>query len=228
MRYSLVKPLRQRFTRELRRALPHFRERKARSGVRGTFLYEWRATPELTCYVALVIDDARDRFTVELAWSRSHHFPAQLRAHRADEHPRAGATRFHLRALWQAYRVEPSWSLVGRTPYETELDRMLIDPELPDGAKLALLDEHERRLRAAASEPEGELASADETPVTEALQRIGPAVDDVITRLRRYALPYFAGIVEEYGGGERAATSSTLTAVIVPDDAGASLADDGA
>src|SRR5215207_4928131 len=112
MRYPLIKPLRQRFTRELRRALPQFRERKVRSGVRGTYLYEWRATPELTCYIALVIDDASDRFTVELAWSRSHHFPAQLRAQRADEHPRSGAMRFHLRALWQAHRMEPSWTLV--------------------------------------------------------------------------------------------------------------------
>ena len=201
MRYLVANVLRKRFTRELRRALPEFRERKARSGVRGTFLYEWRATPALTCYVALVIDDERDRFTVELAWSRSHRFPAQLRQESPDEGARGGAMRFHLRALWQRHRAEPSWSLVARTPAEQELERLLIDPTVPEAAKIALLEARERRSARAGGDPGGEAAHAEEDPVTEALSRIGPAIADVMARLRRYAVPYFARVVDTQGAG---------------------------
>jgi len=205
MRYPLVKVLRKRFTRELGRALPHFRERRARSGVRGTTLYEWRATPALTCYVALVVDETRDRFTLELAWSRSGHFPAQLRQNSPDDEPRGGAMRFHLRALWQRHRVEPFWSLTGKTPSELELERRLVDPSVTDEDKVALLEARERRAAAAAVDPASELPPAEDVPVTDALARLGPTLDDVMARLERYAVAYFARVVADYGavaGGE--------------------------
>lgn len=195
MRYPLIKPLRKRFTRELARALPQFRERKVRSGVRGTTLYEWRASPALTCYVALVVDEASDRFTVELAWSRSHHFPAQVRQDSPDDGPRGGAVRFHLRALWQRHRVEPSWSLGERTPADQELERTLIDPAVSDGEKVRLLEARQRRLDGAGSDVERQAQLVVDQPVNEALARIGPAVSDVVARLERYALPYFAEVV---------------------------------
>lgn len=204
MRHPLAKVLRKRLTRELRRALPQFRERKARSGVRGTFLYEWKATPALTCYVALVIDEERDRFTIELAWSRSHHFPAQVRQDGPAEGDRGGAMRFHLRALWQQHRLEPSWSLTSRTPEEQEVERTLIDPAVPGSAKVALLEARDRRAAAAAAEPGGETAHVEDEPVTDALARVAPVVDDVVARLRRYALPYFADVIASHGRAEPA------------------------
>ena len=197
MRYALIKPLRRRFTRELRRALPQFRERKVRSGVRGTTLYEWRGSAAITCYVALVVDERTDRFTVELAWSRSQHFPAQVRQDSPDEGPSGGAVRFHLRALWQRYRVEPSWSLVERTPAEQELERALIDPAVRDEEKVALLDARQRRVEGVGSDGERQAQLVVDQPVTEALARIGPAVADVMARLERYAVPYFARVVAE-------------------------------
>ena len=170
------------------------------SGLRGTFLYEWRATPALTCYVALVVDPERDYFTVELAWSRSGHFPAQLRDHSPDEPPRAGAMRFHLRALWQPYRIEPSWALVPKSPRELEAERALVDPEVPAARKVSLLEEHERRTAAAAVDPAADQPPpAVEAPITDALERVGPAVDDVVARLGRYAVPYFERVVREHG-----------------------------
>jgi hypothetical protein len=205
LRHTLTKVLRQRVTRELRRALPHFRERKTRSGVRGTTLYEWRATRALTCYVALVVDEERDRFTVELAWSLSGHFPAQVRHDSPDEAPRGGAMRFHLRALWQRYRVEPSWSLTPKTPDELTLDRTLIDPDVPDGKKAALLEARDRRIATVLGEPGGDPGATlrpEEEPATDALSRIGPAVDDVVARLQRYAAPYFARAVAEHGDAD--------------------------
>lgn len=213
MRYVLSKTLRKRFTRRLARALPYFRERKARSGVRGTFLYEWRATPAITCYVALVIDDERDAFTVEVAWSTMHHFPAGIRNHAADERPRAGAMRLQLRALWQPYRLEPWWSLVPRSPGEIEAESVLADPTVSAERKVALIEEHERLTRRIRLEPTADdpPPSPDTTPVTEALGRIGPAVDDAVGRLVQHAVPFFERAVAEHGGGpafDRRAVSS--------------------
>lgn len=195
MRYILSKTLRARFTRALRRALPEFRERKAWSGVRGTFVYEWRASPAVTCYVALVIDEPTDRFTVDLAWSRSHHFPAQVRQDSPEGGPRGGAMRFHLRALWQPHRVEPSWSLVERTPADQELERALIDPAVSGAEKLRLLEARLRRAEGVGSDVERQPQLVVDQPVNEALARIGPAIEDVVARLRRYATPYFAAVV---------------------------------
>lgn len=215
MRRPLAKILRKRFTRELRRALPAFRDRKARSGLRGTFLYGWRATSALSCYVALVIDEERDRFTVELAWSASHHFPAQVRQDSPDEGARAGAMRFHLRALWQRYRVEPSWSLTGRTPAELDLDRTLIDPTVSDRAKIALLEARVRAADLAAGDPGADAPRGEDEPVTESLARIAPVVDDVMARLRRYAVPYFASVVAARGG-DREGTAAPGSRVARP------------
>jgi hypothetical protein len=212
MRYLLTKTLRTRFTRELRRSLPQFRERKARSGVRGTTLYEWRATPTLTCYVALVVDDRSDRFTVELAWSRSGHFPAQVRNESAAEVPRGGAMRLHLRSLWQRFRVEPSWSLTAKSPAELTLEHTLLDPEVDDEAKAALIDARERSVAAAAADPDVAPPDADEESVTEALERLGPAVDDVMQRLRRYAVPYFDRIAAQWGGDDEAPDAHSAAA----------------
>lgn len=195
MRYLLSKTLRSRFTRALRRRMPHFRERKAWSGVRGTFVYEWRASPAVTCYVALVIAEQTDRFTVDLAWSRDHRFPAQVRQDSPDEGPRGGAMRFHLRALWQRYRAEPSWSLGERTPVEQDLERKLIDPAVTDAEKLALLEARQRQAEAVVEEVERQPRVAVEEPVNDALARLDPALSDVMARLRRYAIPYFASVV---------------------------------
>jgi hypothetical protein len=205
MRYALIKPLRKRFTREMARALPQFRERKVRSGVRGTTLYEWRASATLSCYVALVVDEATDRFTVELAWSRSRHFPAHVRQDLPGDPPRSGAVRFHLRALWQRYRVEPSWTLGERTPAEQQLEAALIDPVVSDDAKMALLEARLRRIEGAGSDVERQAQLVVDEPVNEALARIGPAVADVIARLRRYAVPYFAEVVAAEAASEAAA-----------------------
>lgn len=195
MRYVLAKTLRTRFTRALRRTMPEFRERKARSGVRGTFLYEWRASPAITCYVALVMDELTDRFTVELAWSRSHHFPAQIRQDGPHESPRGGAMRFHLRALWQRRRAEPSWTLGERTPAEQELERALIDPDVSDDEKLELLEKRSRAPGGAGGDVERQVQLVVDQPVTDALARVAPAIADVMARLRRYAVPYFAEVV---------------------------------
>jgi hypothetical protein len=212
VRYLLAKTLRKRFTRQLGRALSRFRERKARSGVRGTFLYEWRATPALTCYVALVVDDERDAFTVEVAWSTMHHFPAGIRNHSPDEAARAGAMRMHLRALWQPYRLEPWWSLVPKSPREIEAETLLADPAVPVERKVAIVEEHERLTRAIALEPNATEPPPprDTTPVTEALERIAPAVNDAIGRLIQHGVPFFDRAVEDHGGGpafERRAVS---------------------
>jgi hypothetical protein len=212
MRYVVSKALRKRFTQRLGRALPHFRERKARSGVRGTFLYEWRATAALTCYVALVVDDERDAFTVEVAWSRMQHFPAGIRNHAPGEPARAGAMRLQLRALWQPYRLEPWWSLVPRSPREIEADSLLADPAVPVERKVAIVEEHERLSRTIHLEPTADEPppTPDTTPVTEALTRIAPAVDDAIARLVQHAVPFFERAVVEHGGGpafERRAVS---------------------
>jgi hypothetical protein len=191
MRYELAKALRKRFTVRLKRVLPQFRERKARSGVRGVHLYEWRAGAHATCYVALAVDPARDRFTVDVAWSAGHHFPAQLRQASPAEAPRGGAARFHLRAFWQPYRVEPWWSLVPKSPYEQELDHALIAPDVTPVRKLALLEEYEARVGPALADQQ---APPYATPLTDALARIEPALDDVMARLREYAAPYFERI----------------------------------
>ena len=203
MRYVLSKALRKRFTQRLTRALPRFRERKARSGVRGTFLHEWRATPALTCYVALVVDEERDAFTVEVAWSTMHHFPAGIRNHSPDEPARAGAMRLQLRALWQPYRLEPWWSLVPKSPREIEAESVLADPGVPAERKVALVEEHERLARTIAFDPAaaGSPPTPDTTPVTEALTRIAPAVDDAIARLVQHAMPFFDRAIAEHGHG---------------------------
>jgi len=212
MRYVLAKALRKRFTQRLARALPRFRERKARSGVRGTFLYEWRATPAVTCYVALVVDDERDAFSVELAWSRMHHFPAGIRNHAPDEAPRAGAMRLQLRALWQPYRLEPWWSLVPKSPGEIEAESLLADPAVSVERKVAVVEEHERLARSIRLEPTADQPppTPDTTPVTEALARIAPAVDDAVARLVQHGLPFLERAVAEHGDGpafERRAVS---------------------
>ncbi|HKG91480.1 MAG TPA: hypothetical protein VKA84_06310 [Gemmatimonadaceae bacterium] len=187
MRYELAKALRRRFTVRLRGALPQFRERKARSGVRGVHLYEWRPGPQGSGYVALAVDALRDRFTVDVAWSEGHHFPAQLRQASPDEGLRGGAARFQLRAFWQRYRVEPWWSLVPKSPYEQELDRALIAPEVPVARKVRLLEEYEASLAPALADQ----AALAVDPLTDALARIEPALDDVMERLREYAEPWF-------------------------------------
>ena len=85
---------------------------------------------------------------------------------------------------------------------------MLIDPSVADATKIALLEARERRSAKAAGESGGGPAHTDEDPVTEALGRIGPAIADVMARLRRYAVPYFALVVETQGAGPAAAASS--------------------
>ena len=165
--------------------------------MRGVTLYEWRPSARLTCYIALMVDPERDRFTVDVAWSESHHFPAQLRQISPAERPRAGSARFHLRAFWQRYRVEPWWSLVPKSPYEQELDRALIAPDVPAARKVALLEEYEARLGPALVEHEAGGGASTPVPVTDALARIEPALDDVMARLREYAGPYFERVVNE-------------------------------
>ena len=204
MRYLVAKTLRSRFTRAMRRELPQFRERKAWSGVRATFLYEWRASTAVTCYVALVIDEATDRFSVELAWSRAHRFPAQIRQDSPADAPRGGAMRFHLRALWQRHRLEPSWWLVERPPADQELERALIDPAVSDEEKVALLESRQRRVEGVGTDVERQAQLVVDQPVNEALSRIGPAVADVVARLRRYAVPYFEGVVATAVEGDAA------------------------
>jgi hypothetical protein len=152
--------------------------------------------------VALVIDEPTDRFTVDLAWSRSHRYPAQVRQDSPDEGPRGGAMRFHLRALWQRHRAEPSWTLGERTPAEQELERALIDPAVSDAEKLALLEARQRRSEADVRALERQPRVAVDEPVNDALARIDPALSDVMARLRRYALPYFAGVVAAEDGRE--------------------------
>lgn len=165
-------------------------------------LYEWRPDPNGslgTCYVALVVDTFRDRFTVDVAWSAAHHFPAQLRQSSPDDGPRAGAARFHLRAFWQRYRVEPWWSLVPKSPYEQELDRTLIAPDVPAAQKVRLLEEYEASLAPALADR----ASLDDAPLTDALARIEPALDDVMERLREYAGPWFEALIREARNAKR-------------------------
>ena len=108
--------------------------------------------------------------------------------------------RFPLGALWRRHRLEPFWSLTGRTPEELELERRLIDPVVPDAEKVALLESRERRSLLAGADPASELPPPEDVPVTDALARLGTAVDDATARLERYAAPYFARVVAEHGG----------------------------
>lgn len=214
VRREIARALRRRFTRRLRRTLPEFRERKVRAGLRGTVLYEWRPLPALTCYIALVIDQERERFDVELAWSRGRGFPAHLRTSTPAEAMAANSARLHLRSLWQRWFAEPGWLLEAPSEYELSLERDLADPAVPDARKAALLDAHEALGRRKAGEPP---ANADDGPLsaTEAIARIEGALDDVMARIERFARPVLRDLLE------RATAAPAAPAAAVPQSADA-------
>ena len=76
MRRELKEPLYEQFSLGLLGLAAQFvRDRKpARS---GDLQFVWRATNDVTCYIALEVDGYHDRFTVSVAWSRKDRFPSR-------------------------------------------------------------------------------------------------------------------------------------------------------
>src|SRR5262249_35789805 len=144
-------------------------------------LFGWEVGPGLSFYLLLVISAREDRFTVEVAWSRNGHFPARATPSqpidfpelnvRRDE-PRDGDFRFRLARLWTPRGADPWWELAPRR-------------------SLADLQEQLQQL--------SEGRAPNEETVDEALNKVGPLVDDAVRRIVEHALPYFRGVGASHG-----------------------------
>lgn len=123
MRAPLAKAVRKEFARLLKGITPRLAEAKGEQVPSGCSLYAWDAAPGLRCFILLQFHQHEDWFTLELAVSRSGHWPAYALATSPESDPAAGDVRFRLGHLWAPPQQDVWWELAPRPPASASFER---------------------------------------------------------------------------------------------------------
>ncbi len=191
MRSELGKAVRRRFWERMTSELPMFHKVVSATVGVGEPVYRWCIATRLHCYVYLYVipNWDMDCFTIELGCS-PHEFPEYPVGHIAAPTPdlhvlsshleeRNGRVRFRLPFLyeeeWRGLGEEPFWWLTAGRNGESE-------GSTSAGSVSA----------AASGNASGCLA------LEQALEQVGPRVDDAFERLKSFGIPYFHRFATEH------------------------------
>jgi hypothetical protein len=120
MQSRAAKPLRKYFDQQMRLQFPDALLVAKDPG----WLYRWDLGNEISAFVALIIAPKDDRFTLEVAWSRTGSFPINIlckmpfgnpAAGRPPDPPEQGSMRFRISEFWKPGMGE-WWYLAGEKP----------------------------------------------------------------------------------------------------------------
>jgi hypothetical protein len=169
MRAPLAKAVRIAFEQKLKEELPQFNPVVDLEVPDECRVYEWRVTQGLRLYLMLQVHRQEDSFSIEIGWSLDGRWPEDATLPVAPpEVSECREARFRIGLLWSR-NPDYWWDLAPRLA-ATPLEKALEDYD-------AFLERFKKR-----------------PDISEALARIGPAMEDAFTRLRQYALPYFRKI----------------------------------
>lgn len=128
MRKLLAKEVREQFARRLQAELPQFQKISHAKLPAGYSLYQWRVRPGLSFYLLLEIDQKRDRFNLEVSWSRKDRWPENVFTMLPSDEPVDGEIRFRLPRLWMTTSASYWWEIVPEPPFEAPAEEFLKPP----------------------------------------------------------------------------------------------------
>lgn len=156
-------------------AVPQFAKVQDPDATRGTVVYESALAPDLAFYVFLQPDTRDDRFTVEIAWSRTGRYPFFAMPEVSPDAPPDGRGAFRIR-LPRFWTTEPGidfWWEIRPRPSLADLEREIRNfPAIATGKR----------------------------PVSpEALARVDETAAEAVRRISEYALPFFVRVAHGFG-----------------------------
>jgi hypothetical protein len=171
MRSPLGKQVRRRFARLMRESLPQFTEIEMDGVPQGCKLYASRTGSDLTFYIQLTINHKYDCFTIEVVWSEKGVYPDVCGVARLGDQPCDGTLAFRIGNFWNPKRDH--WWWIGRDFFEDVTQEELLHAFQSGSDWMA--------------------------PVEEVLPQVDVQVDDAISKILEYAVPYFKRIAAEHG-----------------------------
>lgn len=128
MRKGLAKQVRERFARRLEEELPQFQLVSLANVPPGYKLFQWRVDAGLSFFLLLEIDPKRDRFNVEVSWSRRDRWPESVYTMLPSDKPVDGELRFRLPRLWTEPRASFWWEIVAEPTFNAPIENVLKPP----------------------------------------------------------------------------------------------------
>ncbi len=177
MSKEITKAIVDEFETELKKNLPQFQRVKGEPLPTGCRVYAWQFAPDLTFYVQLNIVHA-EIFFVEIAWSRNGQWPTKTlpgmprdipEARLRRDNPVGGDFRFRLPYLWQA--KDQSWDVIRQRSFEERVREF----ESPDFLQKL----------------------ATPVPLQEVLPKIREVVQDSVSKIGEYAVPYLLQVAKD-------------------------------
>lgn len=150
--------------------LPQFQVYESIKAHQGSRLYGWSAPPNVTFFIALIIDTkARERFTIEIGWSIDGKYRCGPTTSNPEDSSTEPAISFRLSRLWERGGKEKWWELT---------------KQMPDNTSETL-------------SPEEFIAQLmNDDFIQDGLKNIGPIIEEVFALISEYAIPYFDRILE--------------------------------
>jgi hypothetical protein len=118
MRSVVAKEIRKQFAARLKQVLPGFRATKNEHVPPGDRLFEWKAAPGLSIFLALQPASDYDEFTMEVSWSTDGEYPILEFNDSPWERTRKRKMRFRLCHFWTE---QDEWFYVCPRPSEEHL-----------------------------------------------------------------------------------------------------------
>ena len=126
MRAPLAKAVRKEFATRLKEVVPEFVEAKGENIPPGDRLFLWEVSDELRFYLLLQFHPYEDWFTLEVAVSRSGHWPAfALLPNSPEADVRDNDLRFRLGRLWAPPQQDVWWELAPRPECGASMDEYM-------------------------------------------------------------------------------------------------------
>jgi len=129
-------------------------------------LYSWAVSSDLTCYLLLFFFPGKDKFNIEVAWSKKGRFPIHLIGRILRDGPQADEIRFRISDLWKSDMRTDEWWTLRREP---------------------TLGELEDAIRKKKAIPIQRIDNAKEM--------IESMVEDAVDKVRNYVVPYFQNVL---------------------------------